>query len=251
MLETKNVTIKFGGLTAVNKVSIQVRPGMITALIGPNGAGKTTLFNCISGVYTPNEGEVILDGEHLEGKMGYVINVAGISRTYQVINLFWKMSVIENVMVGMHPRLKSNFWDNLFNTHKKRVEEAEILAKAHEWLRFVGLDEYADAPAGSLSYGKQRLLEIVRGLASEPKVILLDEPAAGMNTKEKAELDNLLHEILKMGYTILVVEHDMNLIMNVSDYIYVLCQGKLLAEGAPAEIQNNPEVIAAYLGGDE
>ena len=251
MLETKNVTIKFGGLIAVNDVSIKVRPGQITALIGPNGAGKTTLFNCISGVYVPNNGEVILDGEHLEGKMGYKINAAGIARTYQVINLFWKMTVLENVLVGMHTRLKSNFWDSLFHTKKKREEEKAILEKAHEWLQFVGLDEYADAPAGSLSYGKQRLLEIVRGLASDPKVILLDEPAAGMNTTEKAELDTLLQKILQMGYTILVVEHDMKLIMNVSDYIYVLCQGKLLAEGTPEEVQNNPEVIAAYLGGDE
>ena len=251
MLETKNVTIKFGGLIAVNDVSIKVRPGQITALIGPNGAGKTTLFNCISGVYVPNNGEVILDGEHLEGKMGYKINEAGIARTYQVINLFWKMTVLENVLVGMHTRLKSNFWDSLLHTKKKREEEKAILEKAHEWLKFVGLDEYADAPAGSLSYGKQRLLEIVRGLASDPKVILLDEPAAGMNTTEKAELDTLLQKILQMGYTILVVEHDMKLIMNVSDYIYVLCQGKLLAEGTPEEVQNNPEVIAAYLGGDE
>lgn len=251
MLEAKNITIRFGGLTAVNNVSMQVRPGKITALIGPNGAGKTTLFNCISGVYVPNEGEVILDGEHLEGKMGYKINAAGISRTYQVINLFWNMTVLENVLVGMHSRLTATFWDSLFHTKKKREEEKRIVEKAHEWLKFVGLDEYANDRAGSLSYGKQRLLEIVRGLASEPKVILLDEPAAGMNTTEKAELDALLQKILKMGYTILVVEHDMKLIMNISDYIYVLCQGSLLAEGTPAEIQNNPDVIAAYLGGDE
>lgn len=251
MLETRNVTIKFGGLTAVNKVSMKVRPGQITALIGPNGAGKTTLFNCISGVYVPNEGEVLLDDEHLEGKMCYKINELGIARTYQVINLFWNMTVLENVLVGMNARLTATFWDSLFHTKKKREEEKRIVEKAHEWLQFVGLDEHANDPAGSLSYGKQRLLEIVRGLASNPKVILLDEPAAGMNTTEKAELDALLQKILKMGYTILVVEHDMKLVMNVSDYIYVLCQGKLLTEGTPTEIQNNPEVIAAYLGGDE
>ena len=251
MLETNKVTINFGGLIAVNEVSIRVDDHKITALIGPNGAGKTTLFNCISGVYVPVSGEVILDGVHLEGKMGYQINNAGIARTYQVINLFWKMSVIENVLVGMHSRLKSNFWDSVLHTKKKREEEKLILAKAHEWLEFVGLDKYADAQADSLSYGKQRLLEIIRGLASDPKIILLDEPAAGMNSGEKKELDVLLQRILKKGITILLVEHDMKLIMDVSDYIYVLCNGKLLAEGVVQDIQNNPEVIAAYLGGED
>ena len=251
MLETKKVTINFGGLIAVNEVSIRVQEHKITALIGPNGAGKTTLFNCISGVYKPVSGEVLLDGEHLEGRRGYQINKAGIARTYQVINLFRKMSVLDNVLVGMHSHLKSNFWDCILNTRKKREEEKSSFAKAHEWLEFVGLDGFADAPAGSLSYGKQRLLEIVRGLASNPKVILLDEPAAGMNTTEKRDLDELLHRILNMGVTILIVEHDMKLIMGISDYIYVLCNGKLLAEGVVGEIQNNPEVIAAYLGGED
>ena len=251
MLETNKVTINFGGLIAVNEVSIRVQEHKITALIGPNGAGKTTLFNCISGVYKPASGEVLLDGEHLEGRRGYQINKAGIARTYQVINLFWKMNVIDNVLVGMHSRLKSNFWDCILNTAKKREEEKSILVKAHEWLEFVGLDGFAQAPAGSLSYGKQRLLEIVRGLASNPKVILLDEPAAGMNTTEKRDLDALLQKVLKMGVTILIVEHDMKLIMGISDYIYVLCNGKLLAEGVVGDIQNNPEVIAAYLGGDD
>ena len=251
VLETNKVTINFGGLIAVNEVSIRVEPQKITSLIGPNGAGKTTLFNCISGVYTHSSGEVILDGQHLEGKKGFQINAAGIARTYQIINLFWKMSVIENVLVGMHSRLKSNFWDCILHTRKKREEEKRILEKAREWLRFVELDTYADAPADSLPYGKQRLLEIVRGLASEPKVILLDEPAAGMNTAEKQELDALLQKILKTGVTILIVEHDMKLVMNISDYIYVLCNGKLLAEGVASDIQNNPEVIAAYLGGED
>lgn len=251
MLETNKLTINFGGLIAVNEVSIRVEPHKITALIGPNGAGKTTLFNCISGVYTPTSGEVIFDGKHLEGKRGFQINRAGIARTYQVINLFWKMSVIENVLVGMHSRLEANFWDCLLHTRKKREEEKRIMAKAHEWLQFVGLDEYANVPANSLSYGKQRLLEIVRGLASDPSVILLDEPAAGMNTAEKRELDSLLQEILRMGVTILIVEHDMKLIMDISDYIYVLCNGKLLSEGVVTDIQNDPAVIAAYLGGDD
>lgn len=251
MLETRKITINFGGLIAVNEVSIEVQPNKITALIGPNGAGKTTFFNCISGVYKPTKGEIILDGKHLEGKRGFQINAAGMARTYQVINLFWKMTVLENVLVGMNSRLKASFWDSLFSTKKKRMEEEHILQEAHDLLKFVGLDEYADAPASSLSYGKQRLLEIVRGLASKPKIILLDEPAAGMNTIEKAELDILLKKIIDMGVTILIVEHDMKLIMNVSDYIYVLCNGMLLAKGKPEEIQENPEVICAYLGGEE
>jgi len=251
MLETRKATIKFGGLTAVNEVSIQVQPNKITALIGPNGAGKTTLFNCISGVYKMTSGEVLLDGEHLEGKRGFQINEAGIARTYQVINLFWKMSVLENVLVGMHSRMETTFWESLFHVGRKSAEEKRVLAKAHELLQFVGLDEYADTPAGSLSYGKQRLLEIVRGLASNPKGILLDEPAAGMNTAEKQELDVLLQKILKTGVTILIVEHDMKLIMNISDYIFVLANGKLLAQGVAEEIQNNPDVVAAYLGGED
>jgi branched-chain amino acid transport system ATP-binding protein len=251
MLETNKVTINFGGLIAVNEASIRVEDNRITALIGPNGAGKTTLFNCISGVYVPTSGSVILDGVHLEGKMGYQIHKAGISRTYQVINLFWKMSVIENVLVGMHSRLVSGFWDSILHTKKKREEEKRVWAKAYEWLEFVGLEKFADAPAGSLPYGKQRLLEIIRGLAGDPKIILLDEPAAGMNTGEKRDLDALLHKILKLGVTILIVEHDMKQIMDISDYNYVLCNGKLLAEGVARDIQNNPEVVAAYLGGDD
>jgi branched-chain amino acid transport system ATP-binding protein len=251
VIETKNVVIKFGGLIAVNDVSIKIEDNKITALIGPNGAGKTTLFNCISGVYKINSGAILLDGKHIEGKRGFEINFAGIARTYQIINLFWKMTVFENVLVGMHSRLEANFWDSLFNTKKKRQEEKSIIEKAHELLQFVGLDEYAHIQAKNLSYGKQRLLEIVRGLASNPKVILLDEPAAGMNSAEKSELDALLRTILKMGVSILIVEHDMNLVVNVSDYIYVLEQGKLLAEGSPEEVTNNPDVIAAYLGGDD
>lgn len=251
MLETKKVTINFGGLCAVNEVSLRIHPGKINALIGPNGAGKTTFFNCITGVYKPTSGEVIMNGENIEGKMGWQINHAGIARTYQIINLFWSMSVIENVMSGMNRHLTTSFWDALFHTKKKREEEARIRKKAYELLEFVGLEEFADARADSLSYGKQRLLEIVRGLASDPQILLLDEPAAGMNTLEKAELDILLRKILEMGVTILVVEHDMKLIMSVSDYIYVLYNGKLLAEGVPEEMQKNPEVVAAYLGGDD
>lgn len=250
MLEVKGVTIQFGGLTAVDHVDMVVRDHKITGLIGPNGAGKTTFFNCISGVYTPNEGTIIFDGKHMEGKRPYQICRAGISRTYQVINLFWKMTALENVMVGMHSRLKSSYFKDLFRTSATRREEKEAREMAYEWLKFVGLENYANEQAGALSYGGQRLLEIVRALASDAKLLLLDEPVAGMNTKEKAEFDELLKRILDRGVTILMIEHDMELVMDICDYLYVLEYGKLLAEGTSEEIQSHPEVIRAYLGGD-
>jgi len=251
LLKVENLTLKFEGLVAVNDVSLQVEPNQITALIGPNGAGKTTFFNCISGVYTPNSGKIIFDGKRIDGKKGFQINNLGIARTYQVINLFWKMNVLENVLVGMHSRLKAGYFSSLFRTKAQRAEEKRAYERAYEWLKFVNLQDKALQPAGSLSYGEQRLLEIVRGLASSPKLILLDEPAAGMNTKEKRELDVILQKILQMNVAILMIEHDMDLVMGISDYVYVLNNGKLLAHGKPVEVQNNPDVIAAYLGGDE
>lgn len=250
MLKVRSMTLSFGGLVAVNDVSLHVKPKQITALIGPNGAGKTTFFNCISGVYKPDKGAIIFDNKRIEGKKGYQINALGIARTYQVINLFWKMSVIENVMVGMHSRLSSGYFSSMFRTKAQRKEERAAYERAYEWLDFVNLEDKALHPAGSLSYGEQRLLEIVRGLASSPKLILLDEPAAGMNTQEKIELDALLQKILAKNVSILMIEHDMDLVMGVADYIFVLNNGKLLAEGVPSEVQNNEDVITAYLGGE-
>ena len=250
LLEINNLCLSFGGLKAINDVSAGIEEHKINGLIGPNGAGKTTFFNLISGVYKPDSGSIVFGGQHIEGLKPFQINGAGIARTYQVINLFRKMSVVENVMVGMHPRLESGFFASLLRTGKERQEERAAREKAHEWLKFVSLDKNAEQAAGSLSYGQQRLLEIVRGLASNPKLILLDEPAAGMNSREKEQLNELLRKILKTGVTILIVEHDMKLVMDVTDRLFVLNYGQKLAEGTPAEIQKNPAVIQAYLGGE-
>jgi branched-chain amino acid transport system ATP-binding protein len=251
MLKVNNLTIKFGGLLAVNDVSLDLLPGKINGLIGPNGAGKTTFFNLISGVYKPTGGKVFFNEKRIDGMPPFRIHEMGISRTYQVINLFKKMSVLENVQIGMHSRLKSGYFASLFRTKKQKREEKNCLEQAYDWLDFVGLRPKAKMNAHELSYGEQRLLEIVRGMASSPKLLLLDEPAAGMNTKEKDALDTLLRRILDKGITIFLVEHDMKLVMGVTDHIFVLNYGKKLAEGTPETIQNDPEVIKAYLGEDE
>ena len=250
LMSIEHLTIKFGSLIAVNDVTVNIPKGKVTSLIGPNGAGKTTLLNAISGVYVPNAGKVVFDGKDITGKKGYQINQAGLARTYQVINLFRNMSVLENVLVGMHTRLKSNLFDNIFKTPAERKEERDAVDRAMNLLDFVNLRSRCNDPAGSLSYGDQRRLEIVRGLASDPKLILLDEPAGGMNPTEKDELDALLRKIIDRGVTVLMIEHDMKLVMGVADFIFVLNYGSKLAEGTPSEIQNNPDVIAAYLGGE-
>lgn len=251
MLKVENVTIMFGALRAINNVSLQIQEGVISALIGPNGAGKTTLFNAINGVIKPNEGTITFLDHRIDGLPPYQVNRKGISRTYQLINLFKNMSVIDNVLVGMHSTLNSNYIHSLVHTAKMRREEKEHTEKAFELLKFVGIESFADSMAGSLSYGKQRLLEIVRGLASDPKLILLDEPAAGMNTLEKEELNVLMRKIMNQGVTILLVEHDMHVVMNSADQIFVLNSGELISKGSPEYVQKDPAVITAYLGGDE
>ena len=250
MLAVRDLTLSFGGLVAVNQVSLDVKAGRISGLIGPNGAGKTTFFNLIGGVYKPESGSITFGGERIDGRRGFQINHAGIARTYQVINLFRQMTVVENVLVGMHSRLEAGYFASMFRTARQRREEREALDRAYSLLEFVNLQDRARDPAGSLPYGEQRLLEIVRGLAGDPRLLLLDEPAAGMNPRENRDLDLLLKKILDRGVSILMIEHDMKLVMGVCDYIYVLNYGRKLAEGSPSEVQANPEVIAAYLGDD-
>lgn len=249
MLEVKNVFLNFDGLQAVDNVSLKIEKGTVTAIIGPNGAGKTTLFNIIAGVYAPDSGNIYIDDIDITGKKTYDICNHGITRTYQVIKLFNGMSVLDNVLVGMHKNLKLSFWQDIFRTKKMRETEKKAIEKARNLLKLVNLHEYENYISNSLSYGQQRLLEIARALASDPKIILLDEPAAGMNSKEKIDLSNMIKEIIKMGITVLIVEHDMDLVMNIADKIFVINSGKNLASGTPEEVANNKDVIEAYLGG--
>nr|WP_253294631.1 ABC transporter ATP-binding protein [Anaerocolumna aminovalerica] len=246
----EDVTIKFGGLTAVNNVSLEIPEGSIFGLIGPNGAGKTTLFNLISGVYKPTSGKIYFQEKEIEGTTPYKVNELGIARTYQNINLFKKMTTLENVMVGCHTKSKAGIFDAVFKTKKQKSEEKAIIEKSMNILEFMGLKDKAYYKASNLSYGEQRRLEISRAMASEPKLILLDEPAAGMNANEKLELNDTIQKMNKLGITVLLVEHDMKVVMNICDTVCVLNYGKRLCVGEPDYVQNNEEVIEAYLGGD-
>ncbi len=249
MLKLENLTVQFGGLTAVNDVTTEIEKGAIFGLIGPNGAGKTTCFNLITGVCKPTSGKVILNGKEIQGLPPYKINELGIARTYQNINLFKKMTVIENVMVGCHTKTTSGLTAAIFKVRKQREEEKAIIVKCMDILKFMDLAEKADYKASNLSYGEQRRLEISRALASDPALLLLDEPAAGMNGREKEELTQTIKKISQKGITVLLVEHDMRLVMSVTNIICVLNFGKKIAFGSPESIQNNEEVITAYLGG--
>ena len=249
-LKIDSITMQFGGLRAVDSVSMEVHQGEIVSLIGPNGAGKTTAFNMITGVYQITSGSMDFLGEKLEGKMPQEIVQLGIARTFQNLRLFPKMRVIENAMVGMHTNTKYNFFDSLFRTSRFRKEESEKQVKAVEILESIGLAHYIDSYAESLPYGEQRKVEIARAMATDAKLLLLDEPAAGMNPAESEELLEFIRHLRDIGYTVLLIEHDMNVVMNISDRIYVLDHGKLIASGLPHEIANNQNVIDAYLGGE-
>ena len=249
ILQVSGLSMRFGGLLAVNGVALTVKEKQVVALIGPNGAGKTTVFNCLTGFYKPSGGTILLDGQPIQGLAGHQIARKGVVRTFQNVRLFKRMTALENLLVAQHRRTSASVLGGLFNTRGYRRSEQEAMERALQWLDFMGLREFANREAGNLAYGHQRRLEIARCMITDPKVLMLDEPAAGLNPQEKKDLQGLIDRLRnEFGVAVLLIEHDMGLVMGVSERILVMEHGKPIAEGTPDEIRNNERVIKAYLG---